>query len=147
MRMRCVGLVFCVSHLYQVNIDEGRSLKNEHSGFERGASWKRHRLEHTDCDRSPPQQFDRVSHVLETDREIVCSRHTEPSQKCKSIRSHFLSDEGCFMEAMPSLVSKLEGPPQEGRGQNGQYVYWICMVFPPDETVTQSHAELPHLCQ
>jgi hypothetical protein len=81
--------------------------------------------------------------VLEIDREIVCSRNTEASQEYKFIRSHFLSDEGCFIEAMPSLVSKLEGPPQEGRGQNGQYVYWICMVFPSDETVATHGCKTP----
>ena len=28
-----------------------------------------------------------------------------------------------------------DGAPQRGQGQNGQYVYWMCMAFPSEETV------------
>ena len=44
---------------------------------------------------------------------------------------------------MPSLLTKLDGPPQQGQGQNGQYVYWVCMVFPSDETVAEHGVKTP----
>ena len=33
----------------------------------------------------------------------------------------------------PDLQAK--GPAQEGRGVHGQYVYWICMAMPRQETI------------
>ena len=44
---------------------------------------------------------------------------------------------------MPSPLTKLDGPPQQGQGQNGQYVYWVCMVFPSDETVAEHGVKTP----
>ena len=74
---------------------------------------------------------------------MACSRNAEAPQSYISIRSHFGLEQGCFVEAMPSLLSKLEGPPQQGRGQNDQYVYWICMVFPSEETVATHGCRTP----
>jgi hypothetical protein len=44
---------------------------------------------------------------------------------------------------MPSLLGKLDGPPQGGQGSNGQYVYWICMVFPTEQTVAEHSVKTP----
>ena len=44
---------------------------------------------------------------------------------------------------MPSLLTKLDGPPQQGQGQNGQYVYWVCMVHPKPATVARRSVRLP----
>ena len=39
---------------------------------------------------------------------------------------------------MPSLFSRLAGPPQGGQGANGQYVYWISFALPAEQTVVQN---------
>ena len=39
---------------------------------------------------------------------------------------------------MLGLLSRLDGPPQGGQGQNGQYVYWICMAY-PSEAIVREH--------
>ena len=44
---------------------------------------------------------------------------------------------------MSSLTSRLDGPPQGGQGQNGQYVYWICFAFPTDDTVARHGVKTP----
>ena len=44
---------------------------------------------------------------------------------------------------MPSLIGRLDGPPQGGQGQNGQYVYWICFAFPSEETVAEHGIKTP----
>ena len=43
---------------------------------------------------------------------------------------------------MPSLLNTLDGPPQAGQGSNGQYVYWITMAFPSEETVAEHGMKL-----
>ena len=37
----------------------------------------------------------------------------------------------------------LEGPPQAGQGNNGQYVYWIVMTNPTDEHVAAHGVRRP----
>ena len=44
---------------------------------------------------------------------------------------------------MPSLLNTLDGPPQAGQGSNGQYVYWITMAFPSEETVAEHGMKTP----
>ena len=39
---------------------------------------------------------------------------------------------------MPSLGSRLDGPPQGGQGASGHYVYWISFAFPAEQTVVQN---------
>ena len=36
-----------------------------------------------------------------------------------------------------------DGPPQRGQGQNGQYVYWLCMACPSEETVAAQGIKAP----
>ena len=43
---------------------------------------------------------------------------------------------------MLSLLNTLDGPPQAGQGSNGQYVYWITMAFPSEETVAEHGMKL-----
>ena len=48
----------------------------------------------------------------------------------------------CFGMAVPQAL-QLEGPPQAGRGVQGQYVYWICMPCPRPETVEATDVQTP----
>ena len=44
---------------------------------------------------------------------------------------------------MPSLLTQFSGPAQAGQGCNGQYVYWITMSFPSEETVAEHGVKTP----
>ena len=41
------------------------------------------------------------------------------------------------------MALSLEGPQQRGQSVNGQYVYWICMVYPSAETVQNHGVKTP----
>ena len=45
----------------------------------------------------------------------------------------------------PGAAAALEfrGPPQQGRGAQGQYVYWIVMPYPTPETVAEQAVWTP----
>ena len=60
-----------------------------------------------------------------------------PVAHSASFRSRF----GSRVLAIMPLT--LDGPWQLGQGQNGQYVYWVCMAYPTPETVQNHGVKIP----
>ena len=46
------------------------------------------------------------------------------------------------MAGLPTTMEPT-GPDQQGRGKKGQYVYWVTMAHPTDQTVQHFNLQVP----